>query len=62
MGLQTCSYGDISDPKVSLRFKWDWKGAEREVRRANELNTDYPAAHQWYAAYRFSKEDLSKIF
>jgi TolB-like protein len=44
-----------SDPRVKLRFEWDWKGAERELRRANELQTTYPTAPQWYAAYCFSK-------
>ena len=44
-----------SKRKIKLRFEWDWKGAEREVRRANELKSDYPSAHQWYAAYLFSK-------
>ena len=41
--------------KIKLRFEWDLKGAERELRRANELNANYPAAHQWYAAYRFAQ-------
>ena len=41
---------------MKLRFEWDWKAAERELRRANDLKTNYPAAHQWYAAYRFSLE------
>jgi DNA-binding winged helix-turn-helix (wHTH) protein/tetratricopeptide (TPR) repeat protein len=41
--------------KVKLRFEWDWKGAERELRRANELKTDYPAAHQWHAAYKMAQ-------
>jgi DNA-binding winged helix-turn-helix (wHTH) protein/tetratricopeptide (TPR) repeat protein len=46
------------DPRVRLRFEWDWKGVERELRRANELKTDYPAAHQWYAAYRYAEQLL----
>jgi DNA-binding winged helix-turn-helix (wHTH) protein/tetratricopeptide (TPR) repeat protein len=45
-----------SDINVRLRFEWDWKGAERELRRANELNTDYPAAHQWHAAHVVSEQ------
>ena len=43
------------DPRVKLRFEWDWKGAERELRRANELQTNYPTAPQWYAAYCFAR-------
>ena len=62
---------DESDQRVKLRFEWDWKSAERELRRANDLKTNYPAAHQWYAAYRtckrlyeedhFSQQEQSKI-
>jgi TolB-like protein len=45
----------LPDAKVKLRHEWDWKGAERELRRANELKADYPAAHQWHAAYLFAR-------
>jgi len=47
--------GDVQE-RVKLRHEWDWKGAERELRRANELKTDYPAAHQWLAAYVFARD------
>ncbi|HKG99044.1 MAG TPA: winged helix-turn-helix domain-containing protein, partial [Pyrinomonadaceae bacterium] len=53
--------GDESEQRIKLRFEWDWKGAERELRRANELKTDYPSPHQWYAAYRFSIEVFQKF-
>lgn len=41
---------------VQLRFEWDCKAAERELRRANEIKTGYPCAHQWYAAYRTTQQ------
>lgn len=47
-----------STSKVKLRFEWDWKSAEREVRRAHELKTNYPAAHQWHAAFILSQRLL----
>jgi len=34
---------------VLSRFDWDWTGAEREFRRAIELNPNYATAHQWFA-------------
>jgi len=32
-------------------YNWDWSGAEREFKRALELNPNYPAAHQWYSVF-----------
>jgi TolB-like protein len=43
----------VSGP-VQTRYKWDWTGVERELKRAAELKSSYPAAHQWRAAYLFS--------
>ena len=37
-----------------MRQEWDRKAAERESKRAIELKSSYPAAHQWQAAYLFS--------
>jgi DNA-binding winged helix-turn-helix (wHTH) protein/tetratricopeptide (TPR) repeat protein len=37
--------------KVMLLYDWDWVGAEREYRRAIELNPSYAPAYQWYAVY-----------
>jgi TolB-like protein/predicted negative regulator of RcsB-dependent stress response len=56
MGHENKHEGETSDSRVKLRFEWDWKAAERELRRANDLGTDYPAPYQWYAAYRLSME------
>jgi len=36
---------------VKLTFDWDWPGAEREFRRALELNPNLPRAHAGYAHY-----------
>jgi serine/threonine protein kinase/Flp pilus assembly protein TadD len=36
---------------VKLNFDWDWPGAEREFRRALELNPSLPRAHAGYAHY-----------
>jgi TolB-like protein/Tfp pilus assembly protein PilF len=32
-------------------FDWDWSGAEREFKRAIELNPGYATAHHWYSMY-----------
>lgn len=35
-------------------YEWDWAGAEREFKRAIELNPNYATAHSWYAQYLIS--------
>ncbi|HET7038403.1 MAG TPA: protein kinase [Gemmatimonadales bacterium] len=32
-------------------IEWDWAGAEREFRRALDLNPGYATAHQWYGFF-----------
>jgi len=34
---------------TKLVFDWDWMGAEREFKRAIELNPGYAVTHHWYA-------------
>jgi eukaryotic-like serine/threonine-protein kinase len=36
---------------VKLAYDWDWPAAEKDFRRALELNPNYATAHQWYASY-----------
>ncbi len=36
---------------VMFNWNWDIAGAQREFRRALELNPNYVAAHHWYATY-----------
>jgi len=49
----------LAEPHVSLAhikyyYDRDWVTAEREYKRAIELNPNYPIAHQWYAVYLMS--------
>ncbi|MHB0970170.1 MAG: protein kinase domain-containing protein [Thermoanaerobaculia bacterium] len=37
--------------QVKFQHDWDWTGADREFRRAIELNPSYSTGHQWYALY-----------
>jgi TolB-like protein/DNA-binding winged helix-turn-helix (wHTH) protein len=36
---------------ISENYDWDWRAAEREYRRAIQLDPNYATAHQWYAEY-----------
>jgi DNA-binding winged helix-turn-helix (wHTH) protein/TolB-like protein/Tfp pilus assembly protein PilF len=51
--------------RVKMRYEWDWAGAEREFKRAIELNPDSATAHHVYADYLFitgrSDEALAEI-
>jgi tetratricopeptide (TPR) repeat protein len=36
---------------VNLNWQWDWAAAERELRRAIELNPSHETAHRWLSAF-----------
>jgi TolB-like protein/DNA-binding winged helix-turn-helix (wHTH) protein/Flp pilus assembly protein TadD len=36
---------------IVQNYDWDWKTAEKEFRRAIELNPNYATAHHWYAEH-----------
>ena len=36
---------------IVQNYDWDWKTAEREFRRAIELNPNYATGHHWYAEH-----------
>ncbi len=43
--------GYTSSGFVKLAYDWNWPAAERDFKRAIELNPNYATAHQWYASY-----------
>jgi TolB-like protein/Tfp pilus assembly protein PilF len=48
---ETLAEAHASLAYVKLIYDWDWSGADREFRRAIDLNPAYPTGHQWYALY-----------
>ncbi len=46
---ETLSEGHTSLAAVREYYDWDWAAAEKEYKRAIELNPNYPTGHQWYA-------------
>ncbi len=37
--------------RVLTVYDWDWSGADKEFKRAIDLNPRYSVAHQWYGGY-----------
>src|SRR5207247_1378777 len=35
----------------AMLHNWEWEDAEREFKRAIELNPGYPSTHHWYSEY-----------
>ena len=59
---QSIHQSSESERRITLRFEWDWKGVESELRRADELKTSYPSPHQWHFAYLVSKQLYRELF
>jgi eukaryotic-like serine/threonine-protein kinase len=43
----------LAEPHAALgllrhTYQWDWEGAEKEFKRALELDPNYPTTHHWY--------------
>ncbi len=47
----TLAEAHASLASIRTHFDWDWPGAEREYRRAIELNPRYASAHHWYGLH-----------
>jgi eukaryotic-like serine/threonine-protein kinase len=48
---ETLAEAHVSLARVLAAYDWDWTSAEREYKRAIELNPRYATAHQWYGGY-----------
>jgi DNA-binding winged helix-turn-helix (wHTH) protein/TolB-like protein len=40
---------------VLMMYEWDWRGAERSLRRAIELNPNYATARHWHSEYLMTR-------
>ncbi|MGI8836215.1 MAG: winged helix-turn-helix domain-containing protein [Pyrinomonadaceae bacterium] len=45
---------------VRMHYEWDWLAAEREFKRAIEINPNYVTAHHWYAYYLAAMERMDE--
>ena len=48
---ETLAEAHTSLARVLAIYDWDWTNAEKEFKRAIELNPRYATAHQWYGGY-----------
>jgi TolB-like protein/DNA-binding winged helix-turn-helix (wHTH) protein/Tfp pilus assembly protein PilF len=48
---ETLAEAHASLGRVLAAYDWDWTSAEKQYKRALELNPRYAVAHQWYGGY-----------
>src|SRR6266852_1600471 len=41
----------VSLAQILYQFDWDWAGADKEFRRAIDLNPGYATGHHWYSEF-----------
>jgi len=41
-------------------YDWDWRRAEREFKRALELNSNYATGHHWYGAFLINRGQFAE--
>lgn len=58
----TLAEAHVSLGRVKMNFDWDWPAAEREFRRAIELNPTYAEAHHIYAHYLMAMKRPAEAF
>jgi TolB-like protein len=47
---------------IVQNYDWDWKTAEKEFRRAIDLNPNYATAHHWYAEHLMWRGRFDEAF
>jgi serine/threonine protein kinase/Tfp pilus assembly protein PilF len=45
---------------VKLNFDWDWLGAEKEFKRAIDLDPRYPLSHEWYSLCLLAEKRIAE--
>ena len=48
---ETLAEAHVALGRVFASYDWDWTSAEKQYKRAIELNPGYATAHQWYGGY-----------
>jgi tetratricopeptide (TPR) repeat protein len=57
---ETLADAHLSLGIVELLYEWDWPGAEKELRRAKELDPNNPQVYHFYAHYLQSVERMEE--
>jgi tetratricopeptide (TPR) repeat protein len=47
---------------LKMAYEWDWQGAEKEFKRAIELDPNYTTAHYWYAYWLLNAKRYDECF